>query len=104
MTGRDMKLRVIKGSMSRLTPKVKAAALAASRSRFTCSRVSSLIRPAMARTTSPRTWPSSMTAMPPRFSATRLTAAAMSDSLVPTTMMLWESWETLVATAPRFRP
>ena len=35
---------------------------------------------------------------------TRLAAAAISFSLVPTTMMLWESWEMEVATAPCFRP
>ena len=104
MTGSAMKLRVMNGSMSRDTPRRNASSLALSSALLTMTSGSSLMMPAMASVTSPSTLPFSMTVMPPWFSTIRLAAAAISSSLVPTTMMLWESWEMLVATAPDFRP
>ena len=48
--------------------------------------------------------PPAATTKPPCIAMTRLTAAAMSASSTPTTVMLWLSWPTEEAMAPRFRP
>ena len=57
MTGSAMKLRVINGSISRLTPKAKAFSLASSSLRFTYTSGSSDMIPAMASGTSAVTAP-----------------------------------------------
>ena len=62
------------------------------------------MRPATGKASSAVTVPPSATAKPPPISIRRLTAAAMSASLAPTTVMLWLSWPTEEAIAPRFRP
>ena len=99
-----MKLNVMKGSMPLDTPSLYACSLAASRSRFTLTSVSSDMMPAMFSRRSPSTWPFSTTVMPPCSCTMWLAAKAMSSSFVPTTMILWLSWLMLVATAPFFRP
>ena len=50
------------------------------------------------------TCPSSTTQTPPRPAATASRATRISASFSPATMTLCESWPTLLATAPRFRP
>ena len=81
-----------------------AASFAASSFSLTTPSGSSLMMPAIWSASSPFAPPSAQTTMPPLSSTTRFAAAAMSSSFVPTTMMLWLSWEIEVATAPFLSP
>ena len=63
-----------------------------------------LISPATGKASSAITSPAATTAKPPSISLSRLTATAMSPSSAPTTQILWLSWPTEEASAPRSRP
>ncbi len=94
---------VISGSGSVPPSRRAASPMAATRS-LTSSSGSSDMRPAMERGTAARTSPSATTAWPPPVSATARAAASISASEAPTTTMLWLSWATVEAMAPRCRP
>src|SRR5262245_9166077 len=85
-------------------PRARAASLHSRLSRITSASRASASSPATGSGSSAFTSPPSTTTMPPPSSAMRVTACTMSSSLLPMTMMLCASCETVDASAPRCSP
>src|SRR5262249_37785109 len=94
----------VKNGVAPDQPSARAASLHSRLRRMTSASRASASSPATGSGSSAVTVPPSTTTMPPPSSPMRVTACAISSALVPITMMLCASCETVDASAPRCRP
>ena len=104
MTVSAIKESVMKGSTPSDTPMLRAFCTISPVFFCTASARSTLIRPPMARGSSSTTFPPEAITYPPWIRSSSRTAHRISRSLSPAAMMLWESWEMVVAMAPDWIP